>query len=211
MLVNFDDNDVVKEYVSKQEVLVRVEYVVRKLNFRSLYNHYHLPWLSDGEHQLSCHFHGADRHPSARFYPSPPRFWCYACGEGGDVVWWVKKQEGLKDMVKALDFIAREFGIGFDSKDLSSRIKLLAEVKDDPKRQMMVESASNKVNDVLYEARRVLPKRQARWDALEKLIFTRYRSLQEATHLEYMAATSLYRDWTQWAVTLVQRVAREAS
>lgn len=210
MLVDFNDTTIVKDFVSKQEVLQRIDYVRERLNFRTLYSHYNLRWVSDGDHQFSCHFHGTgDKHPSAHYYPTPPRIWCYACGDGGDVVWWIKKQENLASMVAALDFIAKTFNVGFDSNDLTKRIQLLAIVKDDPKRQLIINKATNKVNDFLYEARRQLPQKVKRWDALERLIFARFQELSDSVSLPYLMAVQLYRDWSQWATVLVQQVARE--
>ena len=43
----------------------------------------------------SCPFHGADKHPSMKVYPGSRGFHCFTCGEGGDVIHFVRKHDGL--------------------------------------------------------------------------------------------------------------------
>lgn len=209
MLVDFSDETIVKDYVSREEVIQRIAYVRDRLNFRTIYSHYGLHWLSDDDHQFPCPFHGADRHPSSHYYPNPPRVWCFACSEGGDVVWWVKQKNGFKSMVDALDYISKEFGIGFDSGDLSKRIQLLETNRADPKRKLMIDRLKDKVNDLLYEVRHHQASKQKRWDALEMLIFNRFNQLSDTAALPYMTAVQLHRDWAAWAGSLVHQVSKE--
>lgn len=64
-----------------------------------------------------CPFHD-DTTPS--FYVSPARgiCKCFACGEGGDVVGFIMKQEQL-GYVDALKFLARKYGIEVEERDLT--------------------------------------------------------------------------------------------
>jgi len=63
----------IKEHVSMFDVL-------------SMYNIH-----ADRSSMISCPFHGADRHPSMKIYPDG--FKCFACGESGDVVDFVRKMD----------------------------------------------------------------------------------------------------------------------
>jgi len=71
----------------------------------------------DGEEQISCPFHGQDKNPSARVYPSGDNshshVWCFACNEQWDCIALWKKFSGQEDakFSSILREIEQNFGI----------------------------------------------------------------------------------------------------
>lgn len=185
------------------DLLSRINFVKERLSFADVAAHYGHAWAGDDEHQFSCHFHGKDKNPSAHYYSNPEkRIWCFACGEGGDVVWYVKKKEGLRSVVEALDFIAKTFAVGLDNQDLSARIeqeKLIKEQKS--KRDLYASLVSNDVNDFLHVLRRSgIPDDVL--DPLDQLIFDRRFEI-ENTRCDYLDYVGLLRNWVSWAKELL--------
>lgn len=64
------------------------------------------------EEQISCPFHGADTHPSARYFPeaeSHSHVWCFVCQEHWDVIGMWKKFSGTEKFSEVLFEIERSF------------------------------------------------------------------------------------------------------
>lgn len=72
-------------------------------------------------HQIRCPFHGTDIHASARFFPDQNNgsgsFWCWACNDGGDILWFVEQWYGLDNVVKACEKIEDLFALGHTQDD----------------------------------------------------------------------------------------------
>lgn len=79
--------------------------------------------------QISCPFHGADRHASARVYPDSNSMYCFFCNETWDAVkfWaqindmWTKNDK--LDLVRSAKSLIREFGLRFEQKNYTDKIK----------------------------------------------------------------------------------------
>lgn len=56
-----------------------------------------------------CPFHNDDG-PSLAIYAEQQRWWCFACGEGGDVFAWVEKRDNV-DHVSAVRSLAQDAGV----------------------------------------------------------------------------------------------------
>ncbi len=56
-----------------------------------------------------CPFHN-EKTPSFTLYSSPPHFYCYGCGAGGDVITFIRRIENL-DYVSAIEFLANRAGL----------------------------------------------------------------------------------------------------
>lgn len=67
------------------------------------------------EEQISCPFHGADTHPSARFFPdatdSRSHVWCFVCHENWDAIGLWKKFNGTEKFSEVLFEIEKAFGL----------------------------------------------------------------------------------------------------
>jgi hypothetical protein len=75
-----------------------------------------LRWGGDREEQISCPFHGADKNPSARYFPnkdnSRSHVWCFACHENWDVIGlWVKFNGKEEKFTRTLFQIEKAFGL----------------------------------------------------------------------------------------------------
>lgn len=62
---------------------------------------------------LHCPFHSGDRDASLKIYPSTDSWYCFGCGEGGDVIDFVAKMErcSFKEALKKLN-IDFDLGVG---------------------------------------------------------------------------------------------------
>lgn len=187
------------------DLLTKISFVKDHLPFSKLLSAYNIPWEGDDEHQFSCHFHGADKNPSAHYYPDPEkRVWCFACQEGGDVVWWVRKREGLVSTVAALEFIKTKFGISIDNVPLPARMAMSQVViEQQPKRELFARTTCNEVNDFIYRLRKS-GKDDDRLDRIQALIFSRRAEIESLETAEYLTYVSLYRNWSKWAVDMLK-------
>lgn len=65
--------------------------------------------------QISCPFHGQDRHPSAKYFPeegdSPSHVWCFVCHERWDVIGLWKRFTGTERFTEILRQLERGFGL----------------------------------------------------------------------------------------------------
>ena len=66
----------------------------------------------------NCPFHGGDKHPSMKVYPGRRGYHCFACGEGGDVISFVMKVDGM-EFEPAVRSIAGTFGLPISDGPLS--------------------------------------------------------------------------------------------
>lgn len=64
---------------------------------------------------LHCPFHSGDRDASLKIYPATDSWYCFGCGEGGDVIDFVAKMErcGFADALKRLN---TDFCLGLEEK-----------------------------------------------------------------------------------------------
>lgn len=64
---------------------------------------------------LHCPFHSGDRDASLKIYPTTDSWYCFGCGEGGDVIDFVAKMErcGFAEAVKRLN---TDFCLGLEEK-----------------------------------------------------------------------------------------------
>lgn len=179
---------------------VKMEYVRDHLHYSQVYAYYGLLWKSDSTHQISCPFHGVDKNPSARYYADTRKIFCFACNEGGDVVWFVKKREGHKFYGETLIFIAKEFGVGMDDVDLSKKIEL--EKKQEVqfqvgKRKIISDQYLLRVNDKVYAYKKLGQEVEEAIDKLLPNLFDR-KMVIDSTPTPYMKYTQVLRHWANW-------------
>lgn len=64
---------------------------------------------------LHCPFHSGDRDASLKIYPATDSWYCFGCGEGGDVIDFVAKMErcSFKEALKKLNI---DFDLGLEEK-----------------------------------------------------------------------------------------------
>jgi len=70
-----------------------------------------------GTYKGLCPFH-QERTPSFTVSPARGTYKCFGCGEGGDAISFVEKQENL-DFVGAIEFLARRFGVELEYEESS--------------------------------------------------------------------------------------------
>lgn len=62
---------------------------------------------------LHCPFHSGDRDASLKIYPSTDSWYCFGCGEGGDVIDFVAKMERCS-FAEALKRLNKDFSLGLE-------------------------------------------------------------------------------------------------
>lgn len=62
------------------------------------------------EQQFSCDLHGADRKPSARYYPATNSTWCWVCRKKRDPIAYVMEKEGI-GFRDAIEHLERRLGL----------------------------------------------------------------------------------------------------
>ncbi len=72
---------------------------------------------SGGQVMFRCPFHD-EATPSCRVHPAAKTFHCFGCGEGGDVIGYVRKLENLS-FGEAVEWLADRYGIEVEREDLS--------------------------------------------------------------------------------------------
>lgn len=75
----------------------------------------------DRQGRCLCPFH-RDRHPSMKIYPHDRGYYCFACGEGGDVITFVSRLYGLKNEEAARKLI-EDFSLSIQTEFTSYREK----------------------------------------------------------------------------------------
>lgn len=158
--------------------------------------------LKGSTHQIRCPFHGADRNPSCRYYADTQRIWCFACNEGGDVCWFVRKKEGFKTYEETFQFIREQFGVAMDELDLNKRRAILPVVQTMPQKELFAKDHVNGLNDLLLEVRRQgFPPEKL--DKLTVMFWQRKYEIDEAQS-DYLGYCNLIRGWSQWCRQLLQ-------
>ena len=72
---------------------------------------------SGGQVMFRCPFHD-EATPSFRVHPTAKTFHCFGCGEGGDVIGYVRKLENLS-FSEAVEWLAERYGVEVEHEDLS--------------------------------------------------------------------------------------------
>jgi DNA primase len=72
---------------------------------------------SGGQVMFRCPFHD-EATPSFRVHPTAKTFHCFGCGEGGDVIAYVRKLENLS-FAEAIEWLAERYGVELEREDLS--------------------------------------------------------------------------------------------
>lgn len=85
----------VKELVSLPDVLARYNLTPNRAGF------------------LHCPFHSGDRDASLKIYPATDSWYCFGCGEGGDVIDFVAKMERCS-FAEALKRLNTDFSLGLE-------------------------------------------------------------------------------------------------
>lgn len=194
-----------------KELLELIRVIKQRLSYGRVFSHYGLGWRGDGDHQLSCPFHGADRNPSCHYYANDRRIWCFTCAAsgdsgdaGGDVVWFVKKHENLPTMFAAVQRIEQVFGIT-GRRDLLDRMHD-DEADNEEKRKLRLlhsQATSDRVNDVLH----ILHKSRGenvRLDNLEYMLFEQKRKIDQST-LPHSVFLSELQRWYNWCVEMIRK------
>lgn len=188
--------------VTTAELMELIRVIKQRLSYGQVFRHYRLSWKGDGDHQLSCPFHGADRNPSCHYYAASRGIWCFTCAAsgnsaeaGGDVVWFVKKMEHLQTMYAAVQKIEQLFGVTGRT-DLLNRMSE-ATVQKAEEEQALIKlhsrSAADKVNDLLYQLRLKCGD-SVNLDQLEKDFFERKRSLDQS-NMPYTSFVTSIQNW----------------
>ena len=71
-----------------------------------------------GNYVCCCPFHN-EKTPSFTIYPQSNSFYCYGCGEGGDVITFIRKLDGLT-YPEAVQQLAERAGVEISTADISA-------------------------------------------------------------------------------------------
>jgi len=207
---------------SDSEILTKLRFIKDNLLYAQVYAYYNLPWIGNDTHQLSCHFHAGNRdtrgvpyenNPSARYYEHDRSIWCFACAEGGDVCWWIRKREGHLHYGETLTFVNDEFGVGLNAQDLAKRIELNRQaqvIAENPRRLILSQLYEDKVNDEFYKLRRLGEAFHPIADRLEPEVFARKSEVDAFTGTFTSYAKALRR-WLNWTTELIEQSLKHAS
>lgn len=130
----------------------------------------------NGKGLCLCPFH-KDNHPSLKIYPHDKGFYCFSCGQGGDVVKFVAMLYGLKNEEAARKLI-EDFSLPIKTETLSYREKRERDLRARKSREL--ERFSSEAIKVLTEYRKRLCEAIRRlWsdhfdEAAQMLTFTEY-------------------------------------
>lgn len=188
---------------------IRVKKVFELLPYRRVFEHFGLQWKSDDTHQLSCVFHAKQRdaqgrlfeqNPSARYYANNGRIYCFACSEGGDPIWFVRRWQRLPTLEATLEWIGQTFGIDIDSITLSlDDIEMGADKSAaDPalKFKSLCKFYADQVNDMMYAFSLQHPALSKEVDGLKHVIFVEKWRLDGAmADKPYADVARAMRDW----------------
>lgn len=111
----FEGNE--REQAIKQWLKARVTNIHERITAADVLTRHGVSLRKNGgqEEQISCPFHGTDRHPSARYFPhandSLSHVWCFACHKRWDAIGLWKQFTGEEKFSKLLFEIERAFGI----------------------------------------------------------------------------------------------------
>ena len=106
-----------REHAIKQWYSTRVNNINARVTAADVLSRHGVSLRKNGgqQEQISCPFHGTDRHPSARYYPesgdSRSGVYCYVCRKRWDAIGLWKKFTGEEKHSKVLFEIERAFGI----------------------------------------------------------------------------------------------------
>lgn len=117
-----------------------------------------------------CPFHD-EKSPSFHVRPQVGRWHCFGCGEGGDVISFVQKMDGL-GFTEAVEYLASKIGLQLRYEEGSER-----KPEDQPgRRQRLLEA--HRVATQYYQEQLLLPEAQTARDFITKRSFT----AQDAAH-----------------------------
>lgn len=116
----------------------RTAWVKEKVSLKALFDHVGISYQDISiPHQIRCPFHGDDIHASARFFPSQNdgsgSFWCWACNDGGDVLWFTQTWYGLDHVVQACTKLEEEFSLTYTQDDITKSFYRAKHKFDEPK------------------------------------------------------------------------------
>jgi hypothetical protein len=193
------------------EQLARVEYARQQIGFGRVFDHYGLDWKGDHTHQLSCVFHAkfkdakgrpVERNPSVRYYAPDKRIYCFACAEGGDVVWFLGRKEGLP-FGEALRTFYRTFGLAegaIDATVLTRQAEWKKADDDMPVRRALLATRADHINDILWVLTCRYP--QCR-DALDRVAEHLFERLFSTDMIRSKDIAVQVLEWWRWANDLV--------
>ena len=96
-----------------------------------------------------CPFH-EEKTPSFSVDPAEKLYYCFGCGEGGDLLTFVEKKENL-DFAQAVEALADRFGVQLDYEEASGRAD--ADRKRRERLLKLLELTCTYYERVLWEAR----------------------------------------------------------
>jgi uncharacterized protein YktA (UPF0223 family) len=207
----------IKKHIPR-DVILRIKYVKDNLTYAHVYSHYGYEWISNETHQLSCVFHARHRDakgrpyedsPSARYYEHDRQIYCFACAEGGDVVWFIMKHERLPNTIAALDYIERAYGIGINTQNLSKRIEALKTSVDiDDKRKILSTLYQDQVNDLIYKLKKAAPLTAPHLERVQ-LEAIKAKSFLDQQNVPYSEYVKVLRTWRDQVMGLIDSTVKD--
>lgn len=122
---------------------------------------------------LHCPFHSGDRDASLKIYPATDSWYCFGCGEGGDVIDFVAKMERCS-FTEALKKLNVDFGLGLEEKQSLRNVRQRKQERSrDTLRQK--EQRDILINKIAY--------RRALWLSFKDANITTHERAQQAAQV----------------------------
>ena len=122
---------------------------------------------------LHCPFHSGDRDASLKIYPATDSWYCFGCGEGGDVIDFVAKMErcSFKEALKKLNI---DFDLGLEEKQSLRNVR---QRKQERVREVLRQKEQR---DTLLDK---IAYRRALWLSCKTANITTHERAQRAAHI----------------------------
>lgn len=197
------------------EAEARIEFARASVSWRQVFDHFGLVWRSDSEHQFSCPLHArytdsagqpVERNPSAHYYAKDGRVWCFACDEGGDVVWFFQRRLKLS-FGEALRRFWETFNLGDPSLGELQIRKLERQAQQKVQRTEVMDSLlmtkSQRVVDAFWLLELRFPHER---DRIQRTALAVFSNLYEGAARS--GGSTEVIQWSRWAADLLEQVVR---
>lgn len=123
---------------------------------------------------LHCPFHNGDRDASLKIYPETDSWYCFGCGEGGDVIDFVAKMErcGFSEAIKQIE---TDFGLS-TQEGKETYTKYRQRISERRRREKEKETLKDAINNKIAH-------RRSLWLALKSSEITNHEQAQKAALL----------------------------
>ena len=212
MRVSFNTPIERQEQGMSPETIAKLALVKEAVTFKMAFGFYGYDWKGDHEHQLSCPIHGRlvdsqgrrrEGSPSMHYYAEDGKVWCFACNDGGDVVWFVQKFEKT-DFRSALNKLMDVFHLKTDAEGIARVMAMKTEREaaekkkrgDKDFREAALVRVADQINDLIWDLKLI---DRGCVDAFDRLLESIWPALEklenEPRYSDYSQGMNRWRDF----------------